>query len=226
MSIVYTINVINKSEDNQDFFFFQAPATYTGGVQVYSNSLHYSALQPYSQSGVILTFQMNAKYCAGAQTQMTPPSVGHVSGGSTACQPINLAPASGPGTQVATNLSVDPLGLTPAYDLDSVQPGAFRIITPTYKPNTDGNFNIGTAIQNAAGGPATISNFIVAQPNQFVDCQPLLTLYVQIGNYQAGEVINFSSASINSAICDTSSGHRTFNITYLANGKWTVEPRN
>jgi hypothetical protein len=225
MSTIYTINVTNNSGNNQDFFFFQAPAAYTGGPQVYSNSLYNSVLQPSAKSGAVLTFQMNVQYYAGAQTQMAPPSVGHVSGGSTACQPINLAPASGPGIQVATNLSVNPLGLTQAYDLDGVQPGAFRIIAPTYTPNTDGNYNIGTAIQNTAGGPAIMSNFIIAQPNQLVDCQPLLTFYVQTGSYQAGEVINFSSASTKSASCDTSTGHRTFGVTYNPDGTWTVSPQ-
>jgi len=225
MSTVYTINVTNNSQANQDFFFFQAPAVYTGGPTVFSNSLYNAILQPNATSGAVLTFEMNVQYFAGAQTQFATPTVGHVSGGTTASQPINLAPATGIGTNDATNLSVDPLGLSPAYSLAGVEAGAFRIIAPSYNPNSAGNFNIGTAIQNAAGGPATLSNFVEAQPNQFVDCQPVLIFYVQVGNFSAGEVINFSSASTLAASCDTTTGHTTFNVTYNIDGTWTVSPQ-
>lgn len=225
MSTTYTINVTNNSQIAQDFFFFQSPANYVGGGSVYSNSLFHSQLQPYSTSGSVLTFQMNQQYFAGAQTQTAPPTVGHVSGGTTSSQPINLTPANTPPVGNATNLSVSPLGLTPAFSQTGVQPGAFRIIAPTYNPFTTGNFNIGSAIQNAAGGPATVSNFVVAQPNQFVDCQPVLVFYVQTGSYQAGTVINFSSASNLSAACDTTTGHTTFNVTYNIDGTWGINPQ-
>lgn len=225
MSTVYTINVTNNSQSNQDFFFFQAPAAYSGGPTVYSNSLFNSVLPSYASSGSVLTFEMNVQYFAGAQTQFAAPTVGHVSGGTTASQPINLAPNSGTGQGDATNLSVDPLGLSPAYSLAGVEPGAFRIIAPSFNPNTTGNFNIGTAIQNANGGPATLSNFVEAQPNQFVDCQPVLVFYVQTGSFTAGEVINFTSASNLAASCDTTTGHTTFNVTYNIDGTWTVSPQ-
>jgi hypothetical protein len=224
MSTIYTINVTNNSQANQDFFFFQAPAVYTGGPLVYSNSLYSAVLPPYSTSGSVLTFEMNVQYFAGAQSQFATPTVGHVSGGVTASQPVNLAPASGSGQNDATNLSVDPLGLSPAYSQPGVQPGAFRIVAPTYNPNTVGNFNVGTAIQNAAGGPPTLSNFVVAQPNQFVDCQPVLIFYVQTGSYTAGQVINFTSASNQAASCDTTTGHTTFDVTYNIDGTWNISP--
>lgn len=225
MSTIYTINVTNNSTSLQDFFFFQAPAIYTGGPLVYSNSLYHSQLSPFSQSGSVLQFQMNTQYFAGAQTQTATPTVGHVSGGTTSSQPVNLAPASGTGTNDAVNLSVDPLGLSPAYSLAGVQGGAFRIVAPNFNPNTYGNYNIGSAIQNASGSPATVSNFITAQPGQFTDCQPVLIFYVQVGSYTAGQVINFSSASTQAASCDTTTGHTTFNVSYNVDGSWTISPQ-
>lgn len=227
MSTVYTINVTNNSNSIQDFFFFQAPAIYTGGATVYSNSLYQSELRPSVGSGSVLTFEMNKQYYAGAQTQWSPPAVGAVSGDTTACQAIDLAPASGgAATKCATNMSVAPLGLSPAASLAAdVQPGAFRIIAPVYNPNTDGNINIGAAVQNKAGGPATVSSFIVAQPNQYVDCQPILTFYVQTGTYTPGQVINFTAASNDAAECDTTTGHTTFNVTYNVDGTWAVTPQ-
>jgi len=223
MSTLYTINVTNNSNSSQDFFFFQAPAIYSGGPTVYSNSLYQSMLQTYANSGSVLTFQMDKQYYAGAQTQTTPPTVGQVAGGTTSIQAVNLTPASGSPTSNATNMSVNPLGLSPATTVVGAQPGAFRIVAPVYNPNADGNFNIGSAVQSTVtGSPAIVSNFIVAQPNQFVDCQPVLTFYVQTGSYTPGQVINFSEASNSAATCDTTTGFTTFNVTYNVDGTWAV----
>lgn len=224
MSTMYTINVTNNSSTTQDFFFFQAPAIYTGGPTVYSNSLYHSKLANATTGGSVLTFQMNVQYYAGAQTQTSPPAVGQISGGTTASQPINLAPASGSGSSDATYMGINPLSLSVPVGVDGVQPGAFRIIAPTYNPNSEGNFNIGSAIQTIPGSPAIVSNFVVAQPNQFVDCQPVVVFYVQTGSYTPGQVINFTSASNQAATCDATTGHKTFNVTYNIDGTWTVNP--
>lgn len=223
MSNLYTINVTNHSNSNQEFFFFQKPAVYTGGSQVYSNSLYHAVLLPFAKSGAVLTFEMDVQYYAGVQQQTAPPAVGHVAGDITASQPVDLTVPGNASTMNTTAMMVAPsLGLAPATHTDSVQPGAFRIIAPTYNPNTTGNFNIGTAIQSGSGTPAVVSNFIVAQPSQFVDCQPVLTFYVQTGSYKAGQVINFTSASTLAAMCDTTNGTETFNVTYNVDGTWSV----
>lgn len=217
-----TINVTNNSNRIQDFFFFQEPAIYTNGAQVFSNSLYHAKLRPHALSGAVLTFKMSRQYFAGAQNQAAAPAGGRFSGDTTACQPIELASSDGTTTKCATSMSIGPLGLSPAASLDGVQPGAFRIVAPIYNPKQDGNFHIGSAVQNAAGGPATVSSFIVAQPNQSLDCQPVLTFYVQAGACPIGQMINFTSASDTAAACDMSAGDATFNVTYNVDGTWSV----
>lgn len=204
----------------QDFFFFQTPAIYAGGQEVYSNSIYEQSLLPYSTSGSVLTFQMTQQYYAGAQTQVKAPAVGSVSGYTTASQAINLA-SSGSTAANTTNMSIGPLGLSaPAYT-SGVESGAYRIVTPTFNPTVD-IINVGSAILNTQTNLMVLSNFIVAQPNQNVDCQPILEFYVQTGSYQAGTVIDFTSSSVGAAGCDTTPGYTVFNVTYNIDGTWSV----
>jgi len=222
MSNLYTINVTNNSGSNQEFFIFQQPAIYTGGPKVYSNSLYQELVAPYSNGGV-MQFQMNLQFYAGVQSQSSTPSVGSVSGGITASQPVNLTPLTGEATNNTTNFSIHPLSLSKPTSSSEVQAGAFRIVAPIYTPASDGNYNVGMAAQGTVpGAPAILSNFIVANPNQFVDCQPVLQFYVATGSYSAGQVVNFSSASVGSALCDATTGASTFYVSYNANGTWTV----
>ncbi|NMH66588.1 hypothetical protein [Shewanella salipaludis] len=224
MSMQYRINVTNKSSSTQSFFFFQAQGRYKGDPTVYSNSLYQASLPPSFGSGAVLTFEINAQPCAGAQTQVSAPTLGRASGSTTACQPIELATASGANTNDCTYLSVSPLGLSTPEPASGVQAGAFRIVAPVYNPNTVGNFNIGLAMQDTDGGPAIISNFVVAQPNQSIDCQPVSSFYVQVGKYAPGQIFDFASESISAARCDMSMGYTSFNVVYNVDGTWAVMP--
>ncbi|MDJ0516650.1 MAG: hypothetical protein QNJ74_10500 [Trichodesmium sp. MO_231.B1] len=223
MSTLYTINVTNNSPSEQDFFFFQKPAQYTGGSQVYSNSIYHQVLQPYKISGATLTFQFLQQYYAGVQTQRHNLVVGQASGSITASQPIDLT-TEGEETNNTTEMSVDPsLGLKPPTHTDDVQPGAYRIITPTFNANLK-KYNAGLAIKNNATGTIVLSNFINAEPNKNLDCQPQLIFYVQTGSYQAGDVIHFTTSSKGAANCDTTAGFTTFNVDYNPDGSWSVTP--
>ncbi|MGO7424745.1 hypothetical protein ACCT09_34305, partial [Rhizobium ruizarguesonis] len=84
MPQLLTINVKNYESQTQDFYFFQQPAIYTGGGQVYSNSLFAQSLGNYDNTGAILTFQVNLKYYVGIQQANTPPQIGASSGYSSA----------------------------------------------------------------------------------------------------------------------------------------------
>ena len=221
MPTLYTINVTNHSLSPQNFFFFQKPAIYTGGETVYANSIYLQSLQPYSTSGAVLTFYLLQQYYAGAQTASGTPVVGQASGYTTASQPIELTPTSGQ-TNNCTQMSVTPsLGLSlPAY-VDGVQTGAYRIVSPAFDPILK-QYNVGLAVKNSETGSVTLSNFITAQPNKNIDCQPVLIFYVQTGDYQAGEVINFTTSSVGSATCDTTPGYTIFNVSYNLDGSWSV----
>ncbi len=221
MSTLITINVINNSPVAQNFFFFQQPAVYTGGPVVYSNSLYMQNLLPNSSSGTTLTLLMLEDFFAGAQECYQPPTVGQPSGYSSSIQPIGLTPAPGGSpTNNATNMTVSPLGLSVPTSNPAVQAGAFRITTPTFDPTLH-QYIAGSAVKSISGS-IILSNFVSAQPNTNIDCQPILKFYVQTGSYTPGTVMNFTSSSVGAALCDATPGYTTFNVTYNANGTWTV----
>lgn len=223
MATTITINVTNNSPTVQNFFFFQQPAVYSGGQQVYTNSLYTQTLLPYATSGAVLTFTMVLQYYAGVQQQVAPPQVGVASGQLGAIQPIGLTPAQGgTATNNTTSMTVTPsLGLSVPVSSQGPQSGAFRIITPTYNPVLTA-YNAGSAVQ-ALSGAITLSNFVTAMPNTNLDCQPIIKFYVQTGTYTPGTVMNFTSSSVNAALCDATPGYTTFNVSYNVDGTWTVQ---
>jgi hypothetical protein len=166
---------------------------------------------------------MILQYYAGAQQQVSPPVVGQASGQLAAIQAINLTPAAGGAqTNNTTTMTVSPsLGLSPPVSTVGPQPGSFRIITPVFNPVLTA-YNAGSAVQSLSGA-ITLSNFVTAQPNSNLDCQPVIKFYVQTGTYTPGTVMNFTSSSINSALCDATPGFSTFNVTYNIDGTWTVQ---
>lgn len=217
-----TINVTNNSYSIQNFFFFQQPAAYSGGQQVYTNSLYTQALLPYATSGAVLTFSMIPQNYAGVQQQIQPPQVGQPSGQLAAIQAINLTPAPGGAqTNNTTTMSVSPsLGLSVPVSTTGPQVGTFRIVTPIFNP-VHSQYNAGSAVHAISGG-ITLSNFVTVQPNTNLDCQPTLIFYVQTGSYTPGTVMNFRSSSILAAMCDATPGYTTFNVAYNVDGTWTV----
>ncbi|HJV42964.1 hypothetical protein [Caulobacter sp.] len=218
MSVLLTINVINRQNFTQGFYFFQQPALYSGGSTVYSNSLYSQNLGNYDATGAILTFQVSMQYYAAIQQAHSLPSVGQSSGYATAMRPIALAPAGGTANDWTT-ASVNPLGLTAPTVGVGVQPGAFRITTPPYAPPA--LYNIGSAVQ--VNGGVTLSSFVIANPASNTDCQPILEYYVQTGQYTAGTVINFTQSSVNAAICDFTGGYSVINVTLNPDGTWTTQ---
>jgi hypothetical protein len=222
MSTTYTINVTNNSSVNQDFFIFQQPAIYVGGPAPYTNALYQELVAPAKNGGGVMTFEMTQQFYAGVQEQFMAPAVGAVSGGTTSCQPINTTLAAGAASN-ATTFTIKPLALAePATNAD-VQSGAFRITAPIYVPGQDGNYNVGLAsLPKIPGAPAIMSSFIAAQPNQFVDCQPIMKFYVATGSYTPGTVVNFTSASVTAVVCDATDGTSTFQVSYNKDGTWTI----
>ncbi|WP_175650653.1 hypothetical protein [Pseudomonas sp. Marseille-P9899] len=221
MSTYYTINVTNNSDSGQGFFFFQAPISSTVGA-AQSHSLFQANLPAYASSGSVLTFCVSQQYYACAQTELPTAATNIPFNGITSSQPIELALPAGPSDNNSTNLSVNPLGLSPAYPQAGVMPGAFRIVTPAYDAETNGIINIGLAVKFPRDGSIAISSLLEAAPNLTVDCQPNLQFYVQIGAFQQGAWLNFPIAAEGAAVCDASTGESTFNVTYNLDRTWTV----
>lgn len=223
MSTLIKINVTNNSNSLQNLFFFQQPASYTGGPNVYSNSIQSTSLEPYATSGSVYTFLINLQFYAGVQERYTPPVIGEQSGYTSAIQAIDLAPAAGgTPTNNKTIMVIKPLGLSTPINDPAVQPGAFRIVSPIFDPNLSA-LNAGSAVK-LANGSVVLSNFVTAAPNTNLDCQPVLKFYVQTGNYTAGTVMNFTASSATAALCDATAGYTTFNVSYQNDGSWKVTP--
>ncbi|XUY25789.1 hypothetical protein RMR21_009235 [Agrobacterium sp. rho-8.1] len=221
MSTLLTINVKNYEPQTQNFYFFQQPAIYTGGGAVYSNSLFSQSLGNYDQTGAILTFEVNMQFYAGIQQANTPPQVGASSGFASASRPIDLAPAAGASGSPndLTTATVAPVGLSLPTNGPGIQPGAFRVATPSF--TSPPYFNVGSAV--AVNGGIILSNFVQADPMGYADCQPILKYYVQTGSYTPGSVMNFTQSSINAAIADFTGGYTTCNVSLLANGNWSAQ---
>ncbi|GAB3480109.1 hypothetical protein [Azotobacter salinestris] len=216
------INVTNNSPYLQNFYFFQQPANYIGGEQVYSNSLLSTPLMPHSQGGTVYSFSLKLQYYAGVQEQHNPPIVGEPSGYTSAIQAIGLTPQpGGTPTNNSTQMMVSPgLGLQAPTIMTDVQPGAFRIVSPSFNSALK-QYNGGSAV--VVNGGVVLSNFVAVMPNSHLDCQPVLKFYVHRGTYTAGTVMDFTSSSIDAALCDATTGYTTFNVTYNADGTWKVD---
>ncbi|RUM07913.1 hypothetical protein [Rhizobium chutanense] len=221
MATLLTINVKNFEAQTQGFYFFQQPSVYTGGGQVYSNSLFSQSLGNYDGTGSILTFQVNLQYYAGIQQANTPPQIGASSGYASASRAVDLAPSSGGSGSPNdwTTATVNPLGLSAPVYGEGVQPGAFRITTPVF--NSPPYYNVGSAV--AVNGGIVLSNFVQANPASNTDCQPILKYYVQTGSYTPGTVMNFTQSSVNAALADFTGGYTVCNITLNANGTWSTQ---
>lgn len=215
----YTILLQNNSLYTQDFFFFQEPAQYTGGAQVYSNSIYSQSLRGQG-SGAQLFFELQVQYYAGVQTQPLPPVLGQPSGTTTVIKESNLTPASGPAVDNKFDMLLNPLGLDGPFDDAGVQKGAFRITSPAFNPLTE-HYNAGLGVKSNTAGNV-LSNFVNVEPQKNIDVQPIVIFYVQTGAHQAGTVVNFTTSSVGAAKCDTTKGITDFTVTYEADGSWLV----
>lgn len=225
MSTQYTVIVENNSPNAQEFFFFQQPAVYSGGAKVYTNSVGHGSLPPYNpQRKSQIEFALLQQYYAGVQRQSYPPVVGQVQTGLISQVVIDIAPqppgkASPDGTTVV--IGDDSLYLDMPVVTSDVQPGAFRITTPPYAPSQH-LFNVGLSTINN-DGEVLLSNFISGEPSKNTDVQPIVKFYVNTGSYKPGTVVNFTTTSVNAALCDATYGALLFHVTYNADGTWTVK---
>ena len=219
MPKLLTINVKNLGREVRGFYFFQQPVKFSDGSPVYSNSLYSQSLGSYDSTGSILTFQVDMQYFAAIQQANSRPQVGQVSGHLFASRAVDLAPATGAAGDWTT-ASVSPLGFMRPQAGAGVRAGAFRITTPAYPPSAF-YYNVGSAVQ--VDGGVRLSSFVVANPDNDADFQPILKYYVQLGNPHAGAVINFQQSSVNAAVCDFSGGYSAINVTLNRDGTWSTQ---
>ncbi|MDW5550202.1 hypothetical protein [Methanosarcina sp.] len=226
MSTEYKITVVNDSPYPQDFYFFQQPAEYVGGINVFTNSIGQGRLLGNSATELNkdqLLFKFEQQYYAGAQEQKKTPVIGEAQVNPVSQVQIDLAPNSGQ-TNDCTTLITDE-GVVhlsdPAVPDSGVQKGAFRIKTKSFNP-AQKKYNIGLSSTDS-DGEYRLSSFIEAQPNQYTDVKPKLKFYVSVGTFTPGTVVDFTTSSASAAECDANDGTLKFKVTYKLDGTWDVE---
>jgi hypothetical protein len=221
MSTVYEIIVENNSNSKQDFYFFQQPAIYSDGEKVYTNSIGNCRLPAKGAGTNQIIFSFEQQYYAGAQKQFARPVLCNAQIEQVLQVPIDLASEDGE-TNDYTKLILDDdtLNLTDPVFTPGVQTGAFRIYTPPFNP-AQHKYNIGLSFLND-DVEILLSNFIKAESNKNTDVQPIVKFYVNTGSYQPGTTVNFTTSSVNAALCDATDGTLKFKVAYNANGTWTV----
>ncbi|MBX9837246.1 MAG: hypothetical protein K2X69_02915 [Silvanigrellaceae bacterium] len=220
----YIINIRNLSNSNKTFYVFQQPAIYQGGAKVFTNSLWNGKIRPYNEGASIATFSMFQEFYAGVQEASEEPIVGHeVSEYSTAVRKIDLNIQSNTdklNMKNMTTMVINPLGLEEPVNCTDSQLGSFRVKTPVYDSDLT-SYYVGLASKTQSGRPI-LSSFIDAVPNSFIDCQPVLKFYVQVGDYKASSVINFTTSSQDAAVCDATSGQTEFSVDYTSTGEFVI----
>jgi hypothetical protein len=207
MSTTYiTFNIVNNSRYTQNFYLFQQPVRYGGARPPFANSLFTSPLTANQTTGATLTFAVALQYYAAAQQGKNPPQIGQPSGQPAISQPIELASSGDTRNPNSTTMTIEPtLGLSVPAWAARVPPNSFRIVTPAFNPEP-ASYNAGLAVQTMTGS-IVMSSFVTADPNSFIDLQPVPTFFIQTGAYPAGAVIDFADSSITAAVCDAGSGY-------------------
>jgi hypothetical protein len=226
----YTILIFNNSGSNKPFFIYQEPALYSVSSSllqsVQSSSLDTKELS--SGLGASIAFTVDTQVYAGVQEpdrlSRTP---GRLSAApalltdlqSFAVQPIQVT-ASGTTAANATNMIINPLGLSPPTHSDNVPDGCFRIAIPSYMP-CESSYNAGCAVIDKKGA-VILSSFVKAPPALPLDCKPVAIFYVAVGNYFAGTIVKVANVDGPTAKCDFTKGATTIVATFEPNGSWSV----
>jgi len=127
-----------------------------------------------------------------------------------------------PGVQGAHGMPVAgrPSGYAPAVQPGGRSGGRLRVMAPGFDDSVHA-INAGCALR-ADGGGVVLSNFVQAAPSEILDCEPVARFYVAVGHYPTGTVVDLPNALRAPGLCDARQGHDTFDVSYNADGTWTV----
>jgi hypothetical protein len=236
MASQYQIIIQNLSGQNTDFYAFQKQASFANsGVpsNILSSSLAYGPLAPHEGSGAQLDFGFDTQNYVGAKSTIASSSattfnacislvsVNNAISQTSAAQPIDLT-TSTPGETVNnfSVMSVNPLGLSAPHYQSGLNAGSFGVRVPPYSPTSPPAFYCGCAAFNQDGS-ITLSSFMAPLPNSQVNCAPVATYYVKVGNFPVGRIITYDIAQ--SAECNFALGYRTITVKYNPDGTFTTK---
>lgn len=218
-----------------DFYAFQKQASFENSgtpSNILSSCLAHGPLAPHQSSGAQLDFGFDTQTYVGAKSTIASSSTTtfnaclslvsatNAVSQTSAAQPIDLTPST-PGKTVNnfSVMTISPLGLSaPQYQQD-LGAGYFGVQIPSYSPLPAPELYCGCAAFNQDGSIA-LSSFIAPLPNSQVNCAPVATYYVKVGNFSVGQIITYDIAQ--SAECDFSLGYRTITAQYNPDGTFTT----
>lgn len=187
---------------------------------IYSSSIAtYSlATNDGSYNSLRITFYKRFSACAEESDHL--PKIGIQTGYLASVTPIELSSLDSM-SLCATDLNIDPFGLTAPYEDTNIYNGSFSIQRKT-SLSKDVYYNIGLSLFNER---YFFSNFITSpltETTEKIYCQPNLDFFVQIGTVPKGSVLDYDSAIKGAAECNFSSGISTATATLSPDLTWSV----
>jgi hypothetical protein len=222
-----TLIIVNDSIYPESFFILQKPATISpaSNYKVISRSLGTNNLS----SSAAWQMYFDTNIYAGATGPIYPYNseihVNAVNQVITSTTVVNQIITVGAPNTYSTNLSINPLALSPPSINQGVQPGSFGIKITSYTPSIveTEKIYIGGAFIDASK-TTILSYSIEAPPSQLISFQPNQIFYVSQGTTALNEQVDLSSLPTY-AICDfsVSSPTPTIVATYAKDGTWKVD---
>ncbi len=211
----YTIQILNNSGFAKSYVAFMKPPIVTGSggnPQVYTNA--WATFPSITNNGFDSVTYTDTTYAYWGATpeELSPGTV--MSWGGTALVDT--------GQQDSVEFSGEaPYGFGPVTH-GGAMTGSYRIIAEQDFTAASG-FVFGMAKAGQTAVPAPVATFL-AQPNDTFNVTPVVQFYVADGSYTAGEVIDVSVTSTQSAMIDFTGLPQTVaTVIQNANGGWTVE---
>lgn len=213
----YEVVVNNDNDFPINVYFFTSPAEFDGVSGKYTNSLGTKTVLQNSQA----QFTYLVSYYAGAQKLTAP--VGKFQEDLVASEQVTLKAASadkGDLVKLGFDENGDATLSSPPLSSTGVLDGAFEIQSPTFNINGP-KYAIGLGC--ISGGVRQLASYIIAKPGEIVNVKPILKFYIAAGSVEQGMDADFISRSAESAVCDTTSGNRFFEVTRTVDGTWDIK---
>jgi hypothetical protein len=215
----YTIYLVNKSADTQQFWcFLEAPNELKSDPDVFANSNAALAVKPGART--LNRFVIPTQFVVGAGAANKPVGLG-IRIVSSVTEDSNLTDKWD-----ATYANVPP-NMGPELDLSSAKAPANTIAISSNAFNKVANENSGW-FSNQSFGIETDAGFIgmtwSPKPQQTRTLTPKLTFYIAVGSYGSNSLASWTEVSNGSATV-TAPGNFQFNectVTYNPDGSWVV----
>jgi len=216
--IAYTITVDNNLPSAIEVYFFKAPAKYSKVDGMFVNSLATKVIQGKGTSQC--SFEYEASYAAAALNYKQ--QSGDLKTNMISYQPLKFGYVS----DMMIDKNGDPylMKQRPATEAESkkIPNGAFAVKVPKnrqFEPLLP-NYHVGLGA--ISDGKEIISSFNQASPGTLIDIQPVVQFWVAIGSMEKNSVVNFTTLSVDAALCDATNGKRDFKVTRTDTGAWQV----